>query len=78
MPLGRAVWHSMQPKRKKCDRCNLYSRENLDKCRWCGDLDEQGLALLRERIEHQHQSNKSLGRLFIVLAVITALLIVLM
>ena len=71
---GRAAWEAMQPKRNKCERCGLYYRESLPKCRWCGDLDERGLAKLQEQIEAQHQSNRSFGQLFYVLAAIIAVL----
>ena len=74
---GRAAWESMQPKRRKCDRCGLYYRESLDKCRWCGDLDERGLKELMEKIERQHLSNKFLGQIFFVLAAIAVVLVLL-
>ena len=74
---GRAAWEAMQPKRRKCERCGLYYREDLPKCRWCGDLDENGLARLQEQIEAAHQSNRSLGQLFFVLAAIVAILMLL-
>lgn len=73
---GRAAWEAMQPRRRKCDRCGLYYRESLDKCRWCGELDEPGLAELKQKIESQHESNRSLGRiLFVIAAIIAALLL---
>jgi hypothetical protein len=74
---GRAAWEAMQPRRRKCERCGLYYRESLEKCRWCGDLDERGLEGLREKIEHQHQSNGSLGQILFVIAAIAAVLVLL-
>jgi hypothetical protein len=74
---GRAAWEAMQPKRKKCGRCGLYYRETLEKCRWCGELDERGLGELKDKIERQHGSNRSLGQIFIVIAVIIAVLVLL-
>ncbi len=69
---GRAAWEAMQPKRRRCERCGLYYRESLSKCRWCGDLDEVGLARLLENKERVHQSNKSLGNIFFVITIIIA------
>ena len=74
---GRAAWEAMQPKRKKCERCGLYYRESLEKCRWCGDLDEHGLVDLKEKIERQHQSGRSLGQIFFVIAAIIFVLVLL-
>ena len=72
---GRLAWESMQPRRRRCERCGLYYRETLEKCRWCGDLDDAGLAQLKLLVERQHQANRSLGRLFLVLTLVTALLL---
>lgn len=67
---ARAAWQAMQPKRRRCERCGLYYQESLPTCRWCGHLDEMGLADLKERLEAEHASNKSLGGIFFVLALI--------
>ncbi len=75
---GRAVWEAMQPKRKKCERCGLYYRETLEKCRWCGELDERGLKELKEKIEGEHQSHSSLGQIFMVIAAIILVLLLLL
>lgn len=69
---GRAAWEAMQPKRRRCERCGLYYRESLDRCRWCGDLDEAGLARLLAKKERVHRSNKSLGQIFFMIAIIIA------
>lgn len=74
---GRAAWEAMQPKRRKCDRCGLYYRQGLDKCRWCGELDERGLEQLKEKIQRQHRSNRSLGQIFFVIAAIITVLLLL-
>lgn len=74
---ARLAFEAMQPKRRKCERCGLYYRESLEQCRWCGDLDERGLAELKDKIEAEHQSNKSLGQIFLVLALIVLALVVL-
>lgn len=74
---GRAAWEAMQPRRKKCERCGLYYRESLEKCRWCGDLDERGLDELKEKIERQHKSGRSLGQIFFVIAAIILVLVLL-
>lgn len=74
---GRSAWEAMQPKRVKCERCGLYYRQSLDRCRWCGDLDENGLARLLVRKERSHQSNKWIGQMFFVMAIIIGMLLVL-
>lgn len=75
---GRAAWEKMQPKKKLCERCGLYYRESLDKCRWCGDLDEHGLSQLLAKKERQFQSNRSLGQIFFVIVLLIILLLALM
>lgn len=77
MVAGRAAWEAMQPKRRKCPRCGLYYRESLEKCRWCGDLDERGLEALFAQIEREHQANRSLGKTFFVIAAIILVLVLL-
>ncbi|MEM1187649.1 MAG: hypothetical protein AAGA95_08310 [Pseudomonadota bacterium] len=74
---ARAAWEAMQPRRKKCGRCGLYYRESLEKCRWCGDLDENGLAELKARLDREHRGNKSLGHLFFLIAVACAVVVLL-
>jgi uncharacterized membrane protein YvbJ len=74
---GRAALEAMQPKRRKCERCGLHYRETLDKCRWCGDLDEAGLAKLKETLENEHASHSSLGKIFLVVAAIILVLVLL-
>ena len=75
---GRAAWEKMQSKKKLCERCGLHYRESLDKCRWCGDLDEDGLSQLLAKKEQQFQSNKSLGRIFFVIVLLIIILLALM
>ena len=75
---ARAAWEAMQPKKRRCDRCGLYYRASLNKCRWCGDLDEGGLAELLEKIEQQHESNGSLGQLFFILMAIALVVMILL
>ncbi len=75
---SRVAWEAMQPRRKQCPRCGLHYRESLEKCRWCGDLDDTGLAELREKLDREHQSNKSLGQIFFVLAAAMAVLVLLL
>ena len=73
----RAAYEAMRPKRRKCERCGLYYRGSLEQCRWCGYLDERGLSQLKARIEAGHQSNKSLGQMFLVVALVILVLAVL-
>ena len=75
---SRAAWEAMQPRRRKCVRCGLYYRESLDKCPWCGDLDDTGLAELKQKLDREHQGNKSLGQIFFALAAAMAVIVLLL
>jgi hypothetical protein len=78
MALGMsAAWRAMQPKKKRCERCGLYYTEKLNKCSHCGDLDDSGLQALLERHEEEFKGNASLGKFFILGAVVIGVLLLL-
>ena len=73
MPSGlgaSAAWNAMRPRLRRCPRCGLYYAKSLDRCCWCGDLDEAGLSELKTRIAAERESNRSLGRLFLLVTLI--------
>ena len=75
---SRVAWEAMQPRRRKCARCGLHDRESLEKCPWCGDLDDTGLAELKHELDRERQGNKSLGQIFFVLAAAMAVIVLLL
>lgn len=75
---GRVMWEALQPELRKCERCGQYFKKNLEKCSWCGELDETGLIELRNRIDGAHQSNHSIGQWFFVFALVIFLLVVIL
>ena len=78
MSLGLSVaWRSMQPKRKKCERCGLYYVEKSAKCSHCGDLDESGLQVLLESHEEELDANKSIGKIFFFVSLLVAIPLIL-
>ena len=63
-----AAWRSMQPKKRKCERCGLYYRASLPKCRYCGNLDEAGLQRLLAWQNQERSKLAPLGKTFFILA----------
>lgn len=66
MTIGMSVaWRSKQPKQKRCQRCNLYYDEQLDKCSHCAELNEAELAALKKQQHRQAKAHSILGSKFI-------------
>jgi hypothetical protein len=77
MGLGSsAAWRSMQPKKKRCERCGLYYTESLDKCQHCGDLNDHELKMLLDNKEQEFKSNASIGKYFLMFALIIAVFLI--
>ena len=64
--LGWKIWQLKNQQR--CPRCTLRYDKTLAKCPHCGELDSNGLAELKYRIEQDHRANSRLGRFFVLLA----------
>ena len=63
---------------RRCQRCGLRYPRKAAQCPHCADLEEQGLAALRERVAEEHAGAAELGRfLGIAAAVIAAALLAL-
>ena len=66
---------SMQQQKptKKCDRCSLYYDEEEKKCRHCGELSDNELQQLLERIEKENISSSNVGKYFFVITILIAI-----
>lgn len=60
----------LQKPTKKCDRCGLRYPKDAEKCPHCGELGERELQELKEKIQEHRRSNKRLGLMFVIAAVI--------
>ena len=77
--MGWQAWRlSKHKNRKRCPRCSLRYDKALDKCPHCSDLDSNGLAELKYRIEQNHRANTRLGRWFVLLAVLIIIALVIL
>ena len=72
-----AAWRAKQPKQKRCDRCELYSPESLDKCVHCSELNESELAQLKEQHQETLEGNSSFGKYLLFGAAMIGLLLLL-
>ena len=60
--IGSAAMLKRKLGKEPCGRCGLYyNPKKRNQCPYCGDLDEQGLARLMERIQRQHRANRKIG-----------------
>ena len=76
---GRLILLKEQLKKKPCSRCGYhYDPLIKNKCPRCGDLDEITLQDLLKKIQAGHQNRKSLGKLFFIIALIIAILLLIM
>lgn len=65
--LGSAASLKRKMGQKPCERCGLlYNPKRKDKCPHCGDLDDQGLKRLQERLAREHRGHRVLGFWFAV------------
>ncbi len=72
-----AAWRAKQPKQKRCDRCELYYAESLDKCVHCSELNESELAQLKLQHQETLQGNSTFGKYLLFGAVIIGVLLLL-
>lgn len=68
-------WRSKQPKQKRCDRCELYYSEFLDKCTHCSDLNETQLLMLKAKHQESLKLNAKFGKYLIIAAVVIGVLL---
>ena len=62
---------------KECSRCGLrYTIDNKN-CPHCHNLTDSEFLKLKEKISNEHEGNKSLGKVFFVIAVILITLMIL-
>lgn len=67
---ARAALLKSQKPTKQCERCGLhYVVEGNDTCPHCGSLSDRELQVLLEHKEREQAGNRSLGLLFVVVAI---------
>ena len=67
-----------QIKKTPCKRCGLHFDHSKNKeCPHCGNLDQKGLEHLLEQQNVEKQGNKSLGSMFLIVAIILVVLVLL-
>ena len=67
-----------QLKKKPCPRCTLlFDPTEEEACPHCGDLDDNGLRRLQERIEEEREARRQMGPWFFRAAAVTLFLMVL-
>ncbi len=62
---------------QKCTRCGLRYAIDKKHCPHCHDLSESQLIELKEKISNDHKENHKLGKIFIVVTIIIACLMLL-
>lgn len=75
--LLRAVLLKDQLHIKPCPRCGLHYDQRKPACPHCSDLDEHGLQVLHEEQEKRHAGNAAMGRVFLLIAALLAILVLL-
>ena len=59
---------------KVCDRCGLWYPKKKNQCPHCEGMNDAEVAVLKEQYEDLHQGNSNLGRQFLLIAAVVALL----
>lgn len=72
-----AAWRAKQPKQKRCDRCELYYTESLEKCVHCFEFNDSQLAQFKKQHQVTLHHNSTLGRYLLFGALILSLLLLL-
>ena len=63
---------------QKCSRCTLNYPLREKKCVHCGDLNDQQLVSLLDRVEKDREGNRQLGSYFAIAAAVLFIVLVLM
>jgi len=78
MSLGMsAAWRGMQPKQKRCERCELYTPKKLNECIHCSALSDAQLVQLKAHHQETLESNSNLGKYFLAGAIAIGILLLL-
>lgn len=59
---------------QKCERCGLRYPKTEEKCSHCADLSDREVDALKQRFEDENQGNANLGKIFLLVTVVLALL----
>lgn len=79
MAFGRLAHLHEQMKRTPCERCKLlYDHKKYDKCPHCGELDDAALKIFLANREAELIKKKSVGKWFLIIALIIIFLMILM
>lgn len=74
---ARAALLKSQKPTKECERCGLhYVVEENDTCPHCGSLSDGELQELLEHKEREQKGNRSLGLIFLVVAIVLAAILI--
>lgn len=71
------AWRAKQPKKKRCDRCELYYPESLEQCEHCTGLNSSQLAQLKGQHQETLKDNSTFGKYLLFAAAIIGLLLLL-
>jgi len=66
-----------QPQQKRCDRCDLYYVESLEKCVHCSELNNSQLTQFKAQHQETLQDNSTFGKYLLFGALIIGLLLLL-
>lgn len=76
MSVGMSLaMRAKQPKQKRCDRCELYYPETLEKCDHCSELNDSQLEQLKQQHRETLDDNSSFGKYLLFASVIIGLLL---
>ncbi len=76
--VARAALLKQQMKKKPCVRCGqLFDHDALEECPHCGGLNETQLQAMLKQKEEGFKSRRSLGFLFMVVAMVITVLMLL-
>ena len=72
----RPLRHLRRTALRECERCGLLTPTKREACRHCAQLDDEGVAALRERHASEQQGNHHLGRNLLLGAVLLLALLI--
>ena len=67
------IRHNIDPT-KKCERCELHYSIDKENCPYCKDLNDKQVVLLKMKTRKQQKGNAKLGRLFMYVSILLAIL----
>lgn len=78
MSVGMSLaFRAKQPKQKRCESCELYYPESLDKCDHCSELNTLALAKFKAQRQETLKNNSTFGKYLLIGAAIMGSLLLL-